>query len=94
MTRNARKTLRELIGDPAAAKREMQQFRASARAFTSEHPELIKAYPKQWVAVHLDAVAAASETLEGLIEKVEQQGLPKGEVAIRFIEKNHQTMIL
>ena len=83
-----------LIGDPETVDKELAAFRTSARKLSSAHPRMIDKYEKQWVALYQGKVAAAGSTIDAVIAAVRKKGLPRDRVIVRFIEKNHRTMIL
>ena len=84
----------ELVGNPKRLDRELSVFRRSARTFSSEHPRLIKKFPKQWVAVHRGKVKAAGTTYNLLMKQVKERKLPREHILVRYIDKNARTMIL
>jgi hypothetical protein len=84
----------DLIGSPDEVRADLSEFKRSAQAFTAEHPRMIVEYPKQWVAVYQGTVAATSNDFDALMSEIDDRGLPRESVAVRFIEKNHRTLIL
>jgi hypothetical protein len=84
----------EHLGDPADVDRELQRFRKAARVLSSQRARLIDRYPKQWVAVYDGRVRARGRTLQAVMKQVDKEGLPREHTVVRFIDKNHRTMIL
>lgn len=82
------------IGNPAEVDRELQAFRRTAWALSSRHPRLIDRYPKEWVAVYRGRVRAHGRTFRSVMEQIDEKGLPRGHVIVRFIHKDGRTMIL
>ena len=72
----------------------MRAFNQSARRFSSDRPRLIDRYQKQWVAVHNGKVKAQSGSLKALMKQVDEKNLPRGRLMVRFIDQDHQTLVL
>ncbi len=86
--------VREQLGNPADIDRELQSFRKTARVLSSEHPRLIDRYPKQWVAVYGGKVKAHGRTFRSVLQQLDQEGIPRENVIVRYISKEQRTMIL
>ena len=84
----------EKIGDPAAIDRELQSFRKSARVLSSSHRRLIDRYQKKWVAIYKGRTRAEGRTLQATLRQVDKKGLPRGNVIVRYIDRNQRAMIL
>lgn len=84
---------REVIGDPNEIAAEMDQFRCDAE-FLSERADLVDLYPERWIAVYGGVVQTDAADLEGLIEKIDAMGLPRGRLAVRFMTKSPLRLIL
>lgn len=82
------------LGNPADIDRELQSFRRGAKVLSSEHPRLIDRYPKQWVAVYRGKVKAHGRTFRSVLQQIDQKGLPREHIIVRYIDKNQRTMIL
>lgn len=54
---------------------------------------LTREYPDQWAALHSGDVVVA-KSLDGLLKKLEAQGVPCSETVIRFLDSNHTNMTL
>ena len=86
--------LESIIGDPKQIDEELSQFRETTEMLSSQSPRMIEEYPHQWVALYGDKVKAHGSTLRVVLKAIDEQELPRGQVIVRFIEKNHRTMIL
>ena len=86
--------VREQLGNPADIDRELQSFRKTARVLSSEHPRLIDRYPKQWVAVYEGKVKAHGRTFQSVLRRLDEEGIPRENVIVRYISKEERTMIL
>ena len=84
----------EQLGSPKDVACELQSFRRAARVLSSNHPRLIDLYPKQWVAVHRGKVRASGKTFRSVMTQVDEKRLPRGSIIVRYIDRNHRTMIL
>ena len=86
--------IREQFGDPTEVIRELREFSRSARGLDKQLPDLLDRYPEQWVAVLDGEVRAHGYTFDEVMQKIDQEGLPRRRTLVRFIEKDHRTMIL
>lgn len=84
----------EELGNPADIDRELQSFRRAALVLSSKHPRLIDRYPKQWVAVYRGRVRASGRTFWSVLRQIDQRGLPREQIIVRYIDRNQRTMIL
>ena len=84
----------KLIGDPQKVDKDLQIFRRTARRLSSRYPRMIDRYPKQWIAVHSGRVRAHGRTFKSILRQINEKGLPREHVIIRFIHKEPRTMIL
>lgn len=82
------------LGNPADIDRELQSFRRGVKVLSSKHPRMINRYPKQWVAVYKGKVEAHGRTFQSVLQQIDQTGLPREHVIVRYIDKNQRTMIL
>ena len=82
------------LGAPERIRADLDDFRQSARAFSSNRPRLIDEYRQRWVAVLDGAVVAHSESFPAIIEQIDARGLPRAKVMVRFIDESPRTMIL
>jgi hypothetical protein len=84
----------EQIGDPADVVRELKAFSRSARSLANQHTHLVDRYPNQWVAIFDGKVRAHGRSFHEVLEKIDQEGLPRGRTIVRFIDKGERAMIL
>jgi hypothetical protein len=85
--------LLRLIGDPEQTARALRRFHRAAQALSSDDPRFIDRYDQKWVAVHGRDVIAA-ETLEQLLRDIDDAQIPRGEVVVRYIDRNERVLIL
>ncbi len=86
--------LEEMNTTPAEVAASLQEFSESARALSSNHPHLVDDYPDKWIAVFRGTVHAHGDTLDEVLAKVDEEGIPRSEVIIRLIEREPRTFIL
>ena len=86
--------LLEWLKDPVRLNRDLQTFRRTARALSSNHPRLIDKYPNQWVAIHSSKVVAHGRTFNSVLKKMKRKNIPLRLTIVRYIEKNRRTLIL
>jgi hypothetical protein len=84
----------EQFGDPAEVVSELQQFGKTTRSLTRRYGQLADKYAGQWVAAFDGKVRAHGRTFEDVLEKVDQEGLPREHTVVRFIDNDDRTMIL
>lgn len=87
-------TLAEIIGDPKVVDAELQKFRKDSRILSSRRVNLIAKYPKRWVAIYDGKVQADAMSLKQLLMTMDEQGLPRQEAVIRYVDRNLRRMIL
>ena len=71
-----------------------QQFHTDVEYFNSHWNDLRDAYPNCHVAVYHGRVAAADPKLKGVLKELDNQGIPRNTVLIRFIADPPKRMIL
>ena len=86
--------LAQMIGDPRKVDRELAQFRRTTKLLSADRPRLIDKYHKKWVALCDSEVKVVADTLEGLLADVEQRGVSRQGLVVRYIDRELRTMIL
>lgn len=82
-----------IIGDPKQVDAELQKYRKDTRVL-SRRLNLVSKYPKRWIAVYDGEVRADSLDLNQLMDKIDDLGLPRDRVVVRFVDRNLRRMIL
>jgi hypothetical protein len=77
---------------PDAVAANLERFARSARALSSESPNLIDAHPERWVAVYNGTVEASADTVNGVMAKLDELAVPKSEVIIRFLTRKPKNL--
>ena len=91
---DAMSILDQMDKSPAEIAASLQAFSDSARVLSSNHPRLIDEYPDRWIAVFRGAVRADGDTLEEVLEEIDEARIPRSDLIIRFIEREPRTYIL
>ena len=86
--------IRDFVDDPHQIDEDLQAFRKTAMHLSSHHPRMIELYPQKWIVLHAEEVKAHGDTLESVLEAADSQGLPRGQVIVRFINTEPRTLIL
>jgi len=82
------------LGDPRKIADGLRRFRKSALVLSKQRPRMIQEHPQEWVAVFDGRVRAADKSFNKLMGEIDKQGIPRGEVLVRFIDKSERIMIL
>ena len=81
------------IGKPEDIARELQSFRKSAMLPSSRSARLINTCENQWIAVYRGETVAYGDTLPQVLEWIDKEGIPRGDVAVRYIDRKPRTLI-
>ena len=79
---------------PETAARSLREFQRSERVLSSNQPRLIDEYPDQWIAVSDGTVVAHGHRLDKVLRQIDQKGIHRFEVIVRFMERTQRTLIL
>jgi len=94
MDRKREDAILSIIGDPKLIRKEMADFRRTARKFSSKKLHLVSKYRKQWVAAFEGEVVAHAASMSGLLRILEEKHIPREKTMIRFIDKAPRKLIL
>ena len=86
--------IHELIEDPRKVDDGLRSFRQTAMLLSSRYPRLIERYPDQWIALHSGSVRAHGDSLDAVLQEIDEKGLNRDQTIVRFIQKDSQTLIL
>ena len=79
---------------PKKIAQSLRKFQRAARVLSSNQPRLIDEYPDQWVAVNDSNVVAHGDTLDTVLQQVDEKGVHRSDVIVRFLERTQRTLIL
>ena len=89
-----RNTIEQIIGDPKQLDAELQEFRKDSKLLSSRRAKLLSKYPKRWVAIYRGIVQADARSLNEVLSKIDDLGLPRDKVIVRYVDKDIRKMIL
>ena len=72
----------------------IQEFAKSAAWISSRQPNLVEAYPSQWIGVCRKNIEASADDLDRLFEQLKEKGIPLGTVNVQFICEEKPILIL
>ncbi len=84
--------VREIVGDLEQVKRELQAFSETAELLSQ--PEIFEQYKGEWVALYDSRVCAHAATLDDILRLVDEQGLPRRNTLVDFIDDGTVNLIL
>jgi hypothetical protein len=78
----------EMLGDGTKEgfRRASEAAERNAKAFQDALPRLAKQYPNKWVAYHEEELKAVADSHDDLLRQLDEQGIPRGDPQIRFLE--------
>ena len=79
---------------PKKIARELRAFSRTARIFSSNEQRLLKKYPKQWVALYGGKVCASAKSLDEVLSKLKQQGVPANQALVWYMDTSGRKLIL
>lgn len=82
------------LGNPQKIAEGLQRYRKSALVLSKQRPRMIKDHPQEWVALFDGEVRASDKSFDKLMGEIDKQGIPRGEVLVRFIDRSERIMIL
>lgn len=88
-----RKIIAEL-GGAAELHSKLTRYTERVSFLASNRKELTKKYPKQWVAIYQKEVACVADTIEKLLEEIDEKNLPRDEIAIQFLDTEKRILVL
>ena len=79
---------------PETTARFLREFQRSARVLSRNQPRLVDEYPDQWIAVSDGTVVAHGDKLDKVLRQIDQKGIDRSDVIVRFIERTQRTLNL
>lgn len=86
--------IREHFGDPAEISRGLRLFGRSTRALDRQYSKFVELYAGQWVALYDGKLRAHGPAFEDVLQKLDQEGVPREHTLVRFIDNDDRIMIL
>ena len=72
----------------------MREYHEIVVRMRSEQIELITKYPDRWVAMGRGGVLAVGDSMDEVLEKIERQGVDRGETVVEILDTTHPVLIL
>ena len=85
-------TIQEMIGSHEQVAEELRAFSETAKLLSQ--PELYERYKGEWVALYDRRVRAHGASLDNIFQQIDEQGLPRRNTLIRFIDDGTKTLVL
>ena len=73
---------------------EMAQFKRDNRYLRSIMERMREEHPDCWVAVYGEEVVGVGADLKGMISTLRAQGIPTAHIALKYVSKEPQRLIL
>jgi hypothetical protein len=71
---------------------ELERYRTDALYFEQHRQELLRRYPEHWIAVYDQDIVGIAKRLPRLLQKLEKQGLPRGQVFIEHVSSKEDLL--
>ena len=84
----------DALGGVEGIRKGFAEMNAAWRRMDRESDTLLKLYPEKWVAMSKDGVVAVGDSLEGIFDKVDELGLRRNSIDVKFITAHPQKLIL
>ena len=81
------------VGGPKAIKRGFEQSEADSRLLREKHEELLAMYPDMYVACYKGQIVAAG-SIEGMVQALDEKGIPSQFAARVFLATKPETWVL
>lgn len=79
--------------DEVATLRDLRVFERHVDMMESQKEELVRKHPGKWAALHGGGVVVAP-SLTAVLEKIDEQRVPRSEAAVQFLDPAPLDMIL
>lgn len=84
----------ESVGTTDSISGRIHAYTTAVNRLASKRDELLKQYPKHWVALHDDEVICVGGSLTELFRQCEERAFKRDNVVIRFLDTEKQIFIL
>ena len=89
--------MREAIEEMGGADRvhdEIVAYSRRVQRLDARWKQLLEEYPDKWVAVANDEIVAVGNTLDEVLRATDEQGVPRADVVVEFLDTNPISLIL
>ena len=73
---------------------EFEQYQKDIEYAETQHEELLRQYPEQWVAILNEQVVGSDSDVYQLIEQLRKQGVPTERIVLRHLTEQEELLIL
>jgi ribosomal protein L20 len=73
---------------------EFQQYQKDIEYAETQHEELLRQYPEQWVAILNEEVVGSDSDVYRLIERLRRCGIPTERAVLRHLTEQEELLIL
>ena len=94
MTIRSEQEILDLIGDPREIVEQLRAFEADQRALWDMHAELMRQYPREWVAVLGGRLVGHAPDLDALLAEADRSGLKRGSLAVEYLDPDEFPLAL
>ncbi|MCH8109490.1 MAG: hypothetical protein IIB15_05110 [Chloroflexi bacterium] len=88
---------RSLVKQLGGAKQVLEELREYTRlveCMKSLRPGLLEKHPDKWVALANGEVVAVADSLEAVLEELDQRGIQRANAVVEFLDTHPRNMIL
>jgi hypothetical protein len=86
--------VREALGNPGELQARVAAAEQNYAAFDDLYETLLARYPNQWLGFYGREVKAVAPTRDELLQRIDELGLPRGDVLVRYLRTTPRTLIL
>ena len=72
----------------------LKDFSRRVELMDTKRAELIKLHPDKWVAMHDVDLVAVADTLDEVLLLLDQQGIPRRETIVEYMDTERRNMVL
>jgi hypothetical protein len=73
---------------------DLRAFSRTARILSSNEQQLLKKYPKQWIALYRGKVRASAKSLDAVLSKLKEQRVPANQAIVWYMDTSGRKLIL
>jgi len=82
------------VGSPEDIYQTLITFRREIEELARQRQRLTRKHPNKWIAFHGGEVVCVADSLDDLLNSIDRNKLPRGQVITQFLGKDKITMAL
>lgn len=86
--------VREALGDLRQASEDLRAYGESVEGFLEQYDRLLESHSGQWVAFYEGAVRVSGQSIEDVLRELDEAGLPRRRIHVRYMDPEPVSMIL